>query len=102
MRSMPCLEPLCPFIYARLYSWTITRSDTGDSIFTFDLPAELFERYAENGVLTRRAALNLKKEVFGQFTAIYSPQDAIRLFNFRLDPEWVAQVREDLGRRRRA
>lgn len=83
-------------------SWTITRSDTGDSIFTFDLPAELFERYAENGVLTRRAALNLKEEVFGQFTAIYSPQDAIRVFNFRLDPEWVAQVREDLGRRRRA
>jgi hypothetical protein len=55
-------------------SWTITRSDTGESIFTFDLPAELFERYAENGVLTRRAALNLKEDVFGQFTAIYSPQ----------------------------
>src|SRR5262249_41742124 len=27
-------------------SWTITRSDTGEAMFTFDLPAELFERYA--------------------------------------------------------
>ena len=83
-------------------SWTITRSGTEEPMFTFDLPAELFERYAANGVLTRRAALNLKEEVFGQFTAIYSPQDEIRVFNFALDPEWVAQVREGLGRRRRA
>jgi len=82
-------------------SWTITRSDTGEPMFTFDLPAELFERYAANGVLTRRAALNLKEDVFGQFTAIYSPQDEIRVFNFALDQEWVTQVREDLGRRRR-
>jgi hypothetical protein len=83
-------------------SWTITRSDTGQPIFTFDLPAELFELYAENGDLTRRAALNLKEDVFGQFTAIYSPQDSIRVFNFILDQEWVTQVRQDLGRRRRA
>jgi hypothetical protein len=83
-------------------SWTITGSDTGESMFTFDLPAELFERYAANGVLTRRAALNLKEDVFGQFIAIYSPQDAIRVFNFVLDQEWVTQVRDDLGSRRRA
>ena len=51
-------------------------------MFTFDLPAELFERYAANGVLTPRAALNLKEDVFGQFTAIYAPQDSIRVFNF--------------------
>src|SRR5437899_349661 len=66
-------------------SSTITRSDTGESIFTFDLPAELLERYAENWVLTRQAALNLIEGVFGQFTAIYSPQDVIRVFNFILD-----------------
>ena len=71
-------------------------------MFTFDLPAELFERHAADGVLTRRAALNLKEDVFGQFTAIYSPQDAFRIFNFVLDQEWATQVREDLGHRRRA
>jgi hypothetical protein len=47
------------------------------------------------------AGTNLKEDVFGQFTAIYSPQDEIRVFNFALDQEWVTQVREDLGRRRR-
>lgn len=83
-------------------SWTITRSDTGEAMFTFDLPAELFERYAADGVLTRRAALNLKEDVFGQFTTIYSPQDAARVFNFVLDQERATQVTEDLSRRRRA
>lgn len=83
-------------------SWMITRSDTGERMFTFDLPAELFERYAGNGVLTRHAALNLKEDVFGQFTAIYSPQEAIRVFNFVLDQEWVTQIRENLRSKRRA
>jgi len=81
-------------------TWTITLQGFAEPTFTFDLPERLFELYAVNGVLTRRAALNLKEDLFGQFTAIYAPGDEIRVFNFRLDHEWVGRLRNDLRQRR--
>jgi hypothetical protein len=81
-------------------SWTITRADTEGVLFSFDLPSELFELFAHNGVLSRRAALDLKQQYFAQFTAIYSPQNSIRILNFRLDQGWVERLRDDVGRRR--
>jgi hypothetical protein len=83
-------------------SWTISLDDVDEEIFTFDLPEQLFELYAVNGVLTKRAAMDLKEELFGQFTAIYAPEDEIRIFNFKLDREWVRRLRDDLRERRRA
>lgn len=82
-------------------SWTISRAGEVEPIFTFDLPEQLFELYAVNGVLTRRAALDLKQNLFGQFTAIYAPGEEIRVFNFRLDQQWVERLRVDLRERRR-
>ena len=83
-------------------SWTISLNGGADPIFTFDLPEQLFELYAVNGALTTRAALNLKEELFGEFTAIYAPEDRIKIFNFRLDREWVEQLRNDLRARHEA
>jgi hypothetical protein len=83
-------------------SGAITLNGSAEPIFTFDLPEQLFELYAVNGVLTRRAALDLKEQFFGRFTAIYAPDDEIRVFNFRLDREWVGRLRDDLRGRRRA
>ena len=82
-------------------SWTISLDGFAEPIFTFDLPEQLFELYAVNGVLTRRAALDLKEDLFGRFTAIYAPEDEIRIFNFKLDREWVGQLRNDVRGRRR-
>jgi hypothetical protein len=64
-------------------SWTISRAGEGEPIFTFDLPEQLFELYAVNGVLTRRAALDLKQHLFGQFTAIYAPGGGDQGFQFQ-------------------
>ena len=77
-------------------SWTVSLNGDPDPIFSFDLPEQVFEIYAVNGAISRRAALNLKEELFGQFTAIYAQEDQIRVFNFRLDDEWVEQLRNDL------
>ena len=82
-------------------SWTISLNASGEEIFTFDLPEQLFELYAVNGVLSKQAALDLKEEIFGQFTAIYAPEDEIRVFNFKLDREWVRRLRDELRERRR-
>lgn len=73
--------------------WTITKTD-GTLLFTFDLPPRLFELYADEGVLSRRDAKALKAAYFGEFTALYAEGPSIKLFNFQLDPGWLARVRE--------
>ena len=45
-------------------------------LFTFDLPKQLFDFYADEGILSRRSAVDLKAEYLGEFTAIYAP-DAV-------------------------
>lgn len=77
--------------------WTISRPG-GEPLFTFDLPKQLFELYAVEGVLSRRGAANLKAAYLGEFTAIYAPLDQIKIFNFRLAAGWLDTVRADLER----
>ena len=77
--------------------WTISRPN-GDPLFTFDLPRQLFELYADEGVLSRRAAADLKATFLGEFTAIYAPDDQIKFFNFRLAAGWLEGVRANLDR----
>jgi len=77
--------------------WTISRPG-GEPLFTFDLPKQLFELYAVEGVLSRRGAANLKAAYLGEFTAIYAPFDQIKIFNFRLAPGWLDGVRANLER----
>jgi hypothetical protein len=76
--------------------WTISRPQQGEPLFTFDLPRQLFELYAEEGVLSRRRAADLKAAYLGEFTAIYAPADQIKIFNFRLAPGWLEGVRANL------
>ena len=75
--------------------WTITRPN-GDPMFTFDLPKQLFDLYADEGVLSLRKAADLKAAFLGEFTAIYAPADQIMVFNFRLTPGWIERVRASL------
>ncbi len=77
--------------------WTISKPG-GERLFTFDLPNQLFELYATNGVLSRRSAASLKAAYLGEFTAIYAPHDRIKVFNFRLAPGWLDEVRANLER----
>lgn len=78
--------------FANGREWTMTRPD-GTVLFTFDLPPRLFQLYADEGMLSRRTALDLKAAYFSDVTAIYASGQEVKLFNFRLDQNWVAQLR---------
>jgi hypothetical protein len=75
--------------------WTISRPN-GDPMFTFDLPKQLFDLYADEGVLSLRQAANLKATFLGEFTAMYAPADQIKVFNFRLVRGWIEGLRASL------
>jgi hypothetical protein len=75
--------------------WTISRFG-GETIFTFDLPKELFDLYAEEGRLSRRQAASLKEEFLNEFTVIYAPEGEIRIFNFRLAAGWIETLRRNV------
>ncbi len=81
--------------FANGREWTMTRPD-GTVLFTFDLPPRLFQLYADEGVLSRRTALELKTAYFSDVTAIYAPNQDARLFNFQLNTNWVEQLRATL------
>jgi hypothetical protein len=74
--------------------WVISSLD-GERLFTFDLPKQLFKLYADQGALSRRQALNLKEEYFGEFSAIYASEHAIKILTFRLSHDWVHRLRTD-------
>jgi len=79
--------------------WAIHRVDEPDPIFTFDLPEQLFALYADEGRLSLRRAADLKADYLSELTAVYAPADQIKVFNFRLDPDWLRRVRERIPMR---
>ena len=69
------------------------KDQQGSELFSFDLPYELFELYAEEGTLTREGALNLKEEFMSLFQAIRTDGNHARIINFELDHNWLEQIR---------
>ncbi len=65
----------------------------GTNLFSFDLPPDLFEYYAEQGVLSSTQALNLKEDVFSEIQGIIMVNDRFRVVRFSLDQEWLNSVR---------
>lgn len=81
--------------FANGRGWTMSRPDE-TVLFTFDLPPRLFQLYADEGVLTRQTALELKETYFSDVTAVYAIGQEIRLFRFRLNQNWVEELRATL------
>ena len=79
--------------------WAVHRVGQPEPVFTFDLPEQLFALYADEGVLSRRAAADLKATYLTELTAVYAPADQIKVFNFRLDADWLTRVRERIPTR---
>ncbi|MGQ0551707.1 MAG: restriction endonuclease [Planctomycetota bacterium] len=75
--------------------WTIC-DPHGAPMFSFDVPKELFDHYADAGVLSLRAAANLKEAYLGEFTAVYAPADEIRILNFKIEPGWIERLRRNV------
>ncbi|HEY0874207.1 MAG TPA: hypothetical protein VGD94_12095 [Vicinamibacterales bacterium] len=74
-------------------SWYIN-SVNNQPLFSFDLPETLFDKYATGGVLTRRAALDLKEDMLSRLQATLFDGDTARVVEFELDGDWVNRVRE--------
>jgi len=75
-------------------SWYLEDTRDRRSLFSFDLPPELFNLYAEDGRLTESRALDLKSDMLGSFQAVVNVEDAMRLITFDLDRDWIAMVRQ--------
>lgn len=61
--------------------------------FSFDLPLELFNQYATNGILTAPKALGLKSEQLTALPAILYLEERIRIIRFEMDYEWFNRVK---------
>lgn len=83
------------------HGWYIA-DGTGEHIFSFDLPPQLFNLYGEAGTLTQRAALALKEGTMSHFQAIHSVNGDLRVMNFQLDPNWFERVKDRLNEERRS
>ncbi len=69
----------------------------GRNIFSFDLPIDIFNYYAEQGFLSPARALNLKEDFLSEIQAISVINNRVRIIRFLLDRDWIAQVRAQLN-----
>ena len=94
---------LPPLMQVRIHwdrnGWYL-RSQRGEDLFSFDLPSELFELYAEDRYLSARQALNLKEDVMSDFQAIEVRHGSPRIIRFVLDQDWIERIRRGTRQRR--
>jgi len=62
--------------------------------FSFGLPDELFNLYADHGVLSRSRALDLKARHLARIDVFLCQRERVRLVTFELDEEWLRMMRE--------
>jgi hypothetical protein len=80
-------------------TWYLREAQTNRSLFSFDLPQELFLEYANQGILSERAALDLKDDLMSNLQAYWMHDGVLRLVRFRLDQEWTVGIRNQIERR---
>ena len=79
--------------------WYLRRPD-GRDLFSFSLPRQLFELYADDGTLDPARALELKGEALRTITAFQKlPDGQSRFIEFRLDEAWLNRVRRGFAER---
>jgi hypothetical protein len=80
--------------------WFITTRNYLEPLFSFDIPQDMFEFYADGGELTPNRALDLKVENMGSIQLIIAIGERIRIITLRLDTDWVDRLREQLDEQR--
>jgi len=73
--------------------WFIEDQD-GREIFSFDLPDEIFELYAERGQLWQDAVADIKSDIMREFYAFYNTDEGLRVLHFKLDEVWFEAIRQ--------
>ena len=77
----------------------IFHADTGQKLFSFDVPKDLFKVYAEKGSLTDEAGRTIKGDHLHTIHAFWVPEGREpRILTFRLDPDWCRNVGIALAR----
>lgn len=65
-------------------------------LFSFDLPAELFRRYADQDRLSPERAVQMKQEALADITAWVVRPGSAKLIRFAVDQDWIQQVKNRL------
>lgn len=76
-------------------SWYIIRNQ--QKLYSFDLPEEFFKLYAEQGVLTQSAALDLKQTHLSEFRILSEVGNEFKITSLKLDDNWINLIRENLN-----
>lgn len=76
-------------------SWYLVSSETDQRLFSFDLPRELFNLYADQERLTRAGALELKAEKLNQIQIVVREMGVIKVITLELDPGWLDALRQN-------
>lgn len=102
-RAPEILHDLGRELRIRIYwdnsGWYICEANNRENIlFSFDLPEELFSLYADKGILTAKAAVEMKEEMMATFHAIktnhwHRKVTKIELIQFKLDENWLSTVK---------
>jgi hypothetical protein len=80
--------------------WLITTRNRLEQLFSFDIPQDMFEFYADGGDLTPKRALDLKAENMGTIQLIITVNERIRIITLRLDTDWIDRLREQIDEQR--
>ncbi|PZO38900.1 MAG: hypothetical protein DCF19_15635 [Pseudanabaena frigida] len=97
-------------IYRDNNKWYIVKNneeylnlDERDIIFSFDLPVDLFKLYADNKMLSKNRALDLKQEFMNSIQIIFKGRDRDRnimsSLELKLDNDWLNGMRASLDNR---
>jgi hypothetical protein len=95
-------------IYRDNNKWYIAKNNTeclnlgerDNIIFSFDLPVDLFKLYADNKMLSKNRALDLKQEFMNSIQIIFKGRDRNRnimsSLELKLDNDWLNDMRASL------
>jgi len=100
------LRNLRPVYQVRIYwdkeGWYLQSRRDDSFLFSFDLPRDLFNLYADaDGTLSPGRALDLKAEYLREIQATAVVNRRIRVVRFQLDQEWLHDVRQGFEERTR-
>jgi len=74
--------------------WSITSRNQSETLFSFDIPQEMFDFYADGGELRHARALDLKAENMGTIQLIITIHERVRVITLRLDKDWIDTLRK--------
>lgn len=94
------LDRLRNNLHAQLFreggSWFLASTRDNRPLFSFDVPAELFRRYVDDGALSGEPILSGDNEPSGGLQALAVTNRGLRRFNFHLEGDWISTMRRQI------